>query len=62
MFLILVAKAGYQDVLVYYLPFSTTLTLLNRAREQSTRSQRKYGSAWESYTKEVKANIFPKVY
>jgi len=56
------AVAGGKDLLVYYLPVFTTVTLMARAREQNVRNKRKYGSAWDSYAAEVDANIVPKVY
>ncbi len=54
--------AGRADLLVYFLPIFTTVTLLARTREQNTRNKRKYGHAWDNYCSEVPANIVPKIY
>ena len=57
-----VSSAGRADLLVYYLPIFTTLTLLVRCNQQNQRNRRKFGTAWDNYCDRVKANLIPKVY
>jgi len=46
----------------YYLPLVTTLMLVLRCAQTNNRHKRKYGNAWETYSRKVQANIFPMVY
>lgn len=57
-----VPTAGRVDLLIYYLPVFTTLTLLNRCSETNAKNKRKYGSAWNTYTERVKSNVIPFIY
>lgn len=57
-----VATAGRVDLLVYYLPIFTTLTLLMRCRDTNQRNRKKFGLAWETYCQKVPSNLIPKVY
>jgi len=46
----------------YYLPLVTTLMLVLRCAQTNNRHKRKYGNAWETYSRKVQANIFPMIY
>lgn len=54
---------GWNDAhLVYCYPILLTLLLLARAAEMESLCQKKHGSAWERYCREVKYKLIPYVY
>jgi len=57
-----VSTTGLTDLVPYYLPFVTTLMLIIRCQQINQRNKKKYGSAWTTYTENVRSNMIPKVY
>lgn len=50
------------DLLLFYLPVTTTFMLIARVFELNKRNKRKYGTTWDNYCQNVKANIVPYVF
>jgi len=57
-----VGALGVTDLVPYYLPVVTTLMLIIRCHQINQRNKKKYGSAWNAYTENVRSNMIPKVY
>ena len=47
---------------MYFLPVFTTLSLIFVIREANVRNKRKYGNGWDTYCRQVRANVIPKIY
>lgn len=57
-----VSSLGMTELVPYYLPVVTTLMLLIRCIQINKRNRRKYGGAWDEYTRRVKSNIIPLIF
>merc|ERR1719500_2292914 len=58
----LLCTVGLQALTALYLPVVTTLMLIVRCEQTNIKNRRKFGRAWEEYTRRVTSNIIPYVY
>jgi len=58
----LLCTVGLQALAALYLPVVTTLMLIVRCEQTNIKNRRKFGRAWEDYTRRVTSNIIPYVY
>jgi len=57
-----VPLAGSVDLLVYFVPLVSTVCLVLRIRRENVRNGHRHGSAWNTYSKRVTANLIPKIF